>query len=384
MKADLRSEPWLTSDASKQVMSLLNDSGHGAWFVGGCVRNALIDAPVSDLDVTTTAHPETVTNLAENAGLKVIPTGIEHGTVTVICGGEPYEITTLRRDVATDGRRATVAFADTIEEDAARRDFTMNALYADAQGNISDPTGGIADLAVRRIRFIGDASERIREDYLRSLRFFRFYAWYGDVSEGPDAEALAAISMNLDGLETLSKERIGAEILKLLSAPDPAPAMASMQQTGVLTHILPGADTGILAQLVHIEGDIPADPIRRLACIGGEDLAEKLRLSKAQSRVLELLRDELVSFRSVAEIAYRHGYEIAQNVSLLRANMAGMMVSEDDLNAAKTADQARFPVTAQDLMPAFSGKALGDQLKKLEQVWIDSGFTSTKSDLLSQ
>lgn len=384
MKTDLRNEPWLISDASKQVMSLLNDARHGAWFVGGCVRNALINAPVSDLDVTTTAHPEVVMSLAKGAGLKVIPTGIEHGTVTVICGGEPYEITTLRRDVATDGRRATVAFADTIEEDAARRDFTMNALYADAQGRISDPTSGIADLAVRRIHFIGDACERIREDYLRSLRFFRFYAWYGDVSEGPDPEALAAISMNLDGLETLSRERIGAEILKLLSASDPAPAVACMQQTGVLTHILPGAETGMLAQLVHIEGNIPVNPIRRLACIGGEEVAEKLRLSKAQSALLDLLRDHMASLTPVAEIAYRHSFDTARDVCLMRANMAGSMVSGADLDAAKSASQAQFPVTAQDLMSEYSGKALGDRLKKLEQAWIDGGFKATKDDLLSQ
>ncbi|MBI1493972.1 CCA tRNA nucleotidyltransferase [Halocynthiibacter styelae] len=384
MKTDLRNEPWLTSVASKQVMSLLNDAGHEAWFVGGCVRNALINAPVSDLDVTTTAHPEVVMSLAKGAGLKVIPTGIEHGTVTVICGGEPYEITTLRRDVATDGRRATVAFADTIEEDAARRDFTMNALYADAEGSISDPTGGIADLAVRCIRFIGDASERIREDYLRSLRFFRFYAWYGDVDEGPDPEALAAISMNLGGLETLSRERIGAEILKILSASDPAPAMACMQQTGVLTHILPGAETGMLGQLVHIEGNISVDPIRRLACIGGEDVAEKLRLSKAQNTRLDLLLDQMGSLTPVTEIAYRHSFEVARNVSLLRANMAGLMVADADLDAAKSASQAQFPVFAKDLMPEYSGKALGDQLKKLEQAWIDGGFKATKEDLLSQ
>lgn len=384
MKTDLKCEPWLTSSASKQVMSLLNDAGHGAWFVGGCVRNALINEPVADLDVTTTAHPEIVTNLAKNAGLRVVPTGIEHGTVTVVCEGEPYEITTLRRDVATDGRRATVAFAETIEEDAARRDFTMNALYADALGNISDPTGGIADLAVRRIRFIGDANERIREDYLRSLRFFRFYAWYGDVSEGPDPDALAAISVNLEGLETLSKERIGAEIIKLMSAPDPAPAMATMQQTGVLTHILPGAETGMLAQLVHIEENIAADPVRRLACVGGEDVAGMLRLSKAQHKALEHLRNEMASLTSLAEISYRYDFTMAQNVGLLRANMAGSVLPETELDAAKNTCNARFPVSAQDLMHAYSGKALGDQLKKLEQAWIASGFALTKDELLSQ
>ena len=184
-----------------------------------------------------------------------------------LVAGRVVEVTTLRRDVATDGRRAVVEFSSDMDADAARRDLTINALYAYPDGVVHDPMGGYDDLMARRIRFIGDAGHRIREDYLRSLRFFRFYAWYGDPDHGPDPDALAAISANLDGLETVSRERVGAEIKKLLTAPDPARATAAMAQTGVLSLILPGADAYCLALLVHFEGQAGAGPapIRRLA-----------------------------------------------------------------------------------------------------------------------
>ena len=365
-------------------MSMLNGAGYGAWFVGGCVRNALISEPVADLDIATDARPETVSNLAKSAGLKVIPTGIEHGTVTVMCEGIPYEITTLRRDVATDGRRATIAFAETMEEDAGRRDFTINALYADAQGVIFDPVSGLPDLRIRRLRFIGDADMRIQEDYLRSLRFFRFYAWYGDAAAGLDPEALAAIAANLDGLDSLSRERVGSEMLKLLNAPDPAPALCAMQQIGVMLRILPGADVSMLAVLVHLEGTLPPNPIRRLAIIGGEDVAKKLRLSKAHARDLELLCQEMISLTPIAELAYRNGYEFAQNVTLLRGVLAGMPLSATALDGLREASNATFPITAKDLTLRFSGKDLGDQLKALEALWIASNFQETKEDLLSK
>jgi poly(A) polymerase len=215
---------WLTRAETQDVLALLAAPGHRALPVGGCVRNALIGAPVADVDIATDALPETVIGLARAAGLKAVPTGIAHGTVTVVAGGLPFEITTFRRDVETFGRHAAIAFSTRIEEDAARRDFTMNALYACADGTVIDPLGGLPDALARRLRFVGSAPDRIREDYLRILRFFRFTAWYGDPAEGPDAEGLAACAALADGIDGLSRERIGAEMKKLLSAPDPAPA----------------------------------------------------------------------------------------------------------------------------------------------------------------
>ncbi|MEL6700687.1 MAG: CCA tRNA nucleotidyltransferase, partial [Pseudomonadota bacterium] len=213
---------WVTDAPARALFSGFADAGYEALFVGGCVRNALLSAPVSDLDVTTNAHPDQVMTLADQQGWRAIPTGIDHGTVTIIVDGTVYEVTTYRRDTDTDGRHATVAFSQDYAEDAQRRDFTMNALYAQPDGGVRDPVGGLADLAARRVRFIGQAEDRIQEDYLRILRFFRFHAWYG--ADAIDADGLAACAAHTDGIARLSKERITAEMAKLLAASDPGPA----------------------------------------------------------------------------------------------------------------------------------------------------------------
>ena len=200
---------WVTSASARKVCGMLTDAGHRALFVGGCVRNELLGAAVADIDIATDARPERVMDLAGPAGLYTVPTGIGHGTVTVVADGQPFEVTTFRRDVETDGRRAVVAFTDSLKADARRRDFTMNALYAKPDGKILDPLGGIDDLRHRRVRFIENAEARIREDYLRILRFFRFNAWYGDPESGLDSEGLAACAALSEGLETLARERIG-------------------------------------------------------------------------------------------------------------------------------------------------------------------------------
>ncbi|SLN24809.1 CCA-adding enzyme [Pseudoruegeria aquimaris] len=377
---------WIEAPEAQAVMAVLADAGHEAYFVGGCVRNALLGAPVGDLDVTTRARPQETTALFEGQGFRVVPTGIDHGTVTVIAGGIPFEITTYRRDVETDGRRAVVAFADRIEEDAQRRDFTMNALYADASGHVSDPLGdGLADLDARRVRFIDDPAQRIREDYLRILRFFRFHAWYGDPEQGIDAEGLAACAENSAGIETLSAERIGAEMKKLLSAPDPAPSVASMQQAGVLAAVLPGADARGLPLLVAFEAEhgFPADPMRRLAVLGGEDVAARLRLSRQEARQLAQMREAIGSGEAPGALGYRLGAETARNVLLLRAALFEVPAAAADLDAVGAGAGAAFPVAAADLMPAYSGPALGARLKELEARWIASGFTLTRDELLA-
>lgn len=367
---------WLSSDASRAVTGMLERAGHQALFVGGCVRNALLDAPVSDLDISTDARPQRVMELAQSAGLKAVPTGIDHGTVTVVSGHAPYEITTFRRDVETDGRRAVIAFADTVEEDARRRDFTMNALYCDARGDVLDPLGGLPDLHARKVRFIDDAEQRIREDYLRILRFFRFTAWYGD---GFDPDGLSACAALADGIEGLAKERIGQEMLKLLAAPDPAPAVAAMAQSGVLWRVLPGADPVALAPLVHLEQGQATDPIRRLAALGGEDVPARLRLSKAQEGALATLTGGVGSIMNAAELGYRLGFEAARDVLLLRA--AVLVQPVEGIDAARHGAAQDFPLTARDLMPDLSGPALGAALKKAEAAWIGSGFTLDEAAL---
>lgn len=372
--------PWLTDAAAQQVCAMLTDAGHQAWFVGGCVRNTLLGEPVSDLDISTDAHPERVIALAKAAGLKPVPTGIDHGTITVVVDGHPFEVTTFRKDVETDGRRAVVAFADSMDDDARRRDFTMNALYADRTGQVADPLGGLPDLMARQVRFIEDADRRIKEDYLRILRFFRFHAWYG--RDDIDADGLSACAMNSAGIESLSRERVGQEVLKLLSAPDPAPALAAMQASGVLHRVLPGADAVPVAVLVHLEGEVGVlpDPIRRLAALGGQDVTERLRLSKADDRRLEKLRD---TDASPATLGYRFGADTARDRLLVLSAVLGQTLPPDDIAAAKHGAAQIFPLKAADLMDRYQGPALGRALKEAENRWLESDLTLTKDDLLA-
>lgn len=377
---------WLTDPAAQVVCRVLTDSGHQAYFVGGCVRNDLLGAAISDIDLATDALPETVMTLAQAAGLKAVPTGIEHGTVTIISSGLACEVTTFRRDIKTDGRRAVVAYSRSMEEDARRRDFTMNALYAAPDGQVFDPLGGLVDLGTRRVRFIESATDRIREDYLRILRFFRFHAWYGAPEMGLDPDGLAAVSGNSAGIDTLSRERVGYEALKLLAAPDPAPSVAAMEQAGVLARVLPGASAAPLAPLVHLEGEssTEADPIRRLACLGGgAGVKDSLRLSRKDLRRLSLLTNGMSGTEGAAELSYRHGADLARDMVLLRSAILSAPLPENMLAELAEGSAARFPVKAGDLAGSYAGAALGEQLRRLESRWVASGFRLTRAELLA-
>jgi poly(A) polymerase len=372
---------WIDHPGTQRLCNTLVQGGHQALFVGGCVRNTLLGVAVADVDLATDAAPEDVTRLCEDAGLKVVPTGFDHGTVTVIAEGISHEVTTFRRDVATDGRRATVAFATDIAEDAARRDFTMNALYACPDGTVIDPLGALPDLDARRVVFVGHPADRIREDYLRILRFFRFHAHYGDPAQGLDPKAMAAIADNLDGLDRVSRERIGHEMRKLLAAPDPAPALAAMQQSGVLAHVLPGAEARTLAPLVHLEQGAPPDWLRRLVALGGQNPGQALRLSRPEHRDWQTLHDHLCD--SPALVAYRLGATRARDCALIMAALTGQPLPCDLDAQIETGATATFPVKPADLMPTFTGAALGARLEQLEARFIASGFTLTRQDLLS-
>lgn len=380
---DPRLAPLLDDGPARRVLDLLAGGGHRAWIVGGAVRDALLGRPPGDVDVATDAPPERAVALALAAGLRTVPTGLDHGTVTILAGS-PVEVTTLRRDVTTDGRRATVAWGLDLAEDAARRDFTVNALYLAPDGTLLDPAGGLADLAARRIRFVGHPATRLREDYLRALRYFRFHAWHGDPAEGLDPDALDAIARNLDGLGTLSRERVGHEVLRLLAAPDPAPAVAAMRATGALARVLPGAGDGLLGPLVHVEEEagLPPDPLRRLAALGGEEVPDALRLSRAQARRLVRLSDGMGSAMGPGELGYRLGEEEALGVLALRAALSNALLDGAAAEAARRGAARRLPVAAADLAP-LSGPALGRRLDALERAWIDSGFTLPRSALLA-
>lgn len=377
------SADWLQSDASQRLLCAFSASGFQTLFVGGCVRNALLKKPVADLDVATAAPPHRTLEIAQKAGFRAVPTGIDHGTITVIVGDVTFEITSFRKDVETHGRRAVVAFSDNITDDARRRDFTMNALYVGADGVVVDPLGGLPDLMARRVLFIEDPDLRIKEDFLRILRYFRFHAWYGDQDAGMDAEALAAIAQNLDGLSMISKERIGAEVRKLLKATDPVRAVCAMETCGVLGQILPGSSAKHLGPLVHLEQG-HGDWQRRLLALGGQDVKNMLRLSNAEARRYDLGKQALSSGENHAVNAYRFGADVAWDAALNLAAILGTPPNPDTHTEIERGAGAHFPVTAKDLPPDFSGIALGAELRRLEDFWVNSGFEMTKSDVLAK
>jgi poly(A) polymerase len=350
-------------------------------FVGGCVRNSLMGQPVDDIDLATRLTPEIAMAALKAAGLKVVPTGLAHGTVTAVSKGDPYEITTLRRDVSTDGRNATVAFTEDWAEDAGRRDFRLNALYADADGAVFDPTGqGVADAAAGRIVFVGDPETRIREDYLRILRFFRFFAWYG--RSAPDAAGLAACAALSEGMVRLSAERVSKELLKLLKAPDPRPAVRAMETSGVLARVLPDAgDLAVFERLVDLTPDPvlrlsalwPADPVRVEAAARGLRLSnpERLRLVAAAGEAL----DPAMSERQGRAALYRLGRETFRDRILLAASALGADVS-GLLALAQVWPIPRLPVGGRQVAAAglAAGPDTGRALAVFEAGWIADDF----------
>ncbi|MBL4807057.1 MAG: CCA tRNA nucleotidyltransferase [Rhodobacteraceae bacterium] len=375
---------WLSDPATQTVFSMLTDAGFKAYAVGGCVRNAVFGVSVIDVDIATDALPKKVMALAKAAGLNPIPTGIDHGTITVVSSGTPFEVTSFRKDIATDGRRAVVAFSDNINDDAKRRDFTMNALYCTADGLIIDPLSGMQDAVDRNLIFIDDPDQRIREDYLRILRFFRFYALYCDPANGIDANGLAACAQNLDGLSSLSKERIGAEMRRLLGAADPSPAMAAMAQSGVLRQVLPIANPQYLAPLIALEeaNNIPPSWLRRLGVIGTKDARNALCLTRKEQKHLDQLAKAMAN-GGLSESSYRFSPTVALDATMIVAATLGSPMPTDFQQQIDLGATARFPISASDLMPDIpAGPKLGAELRRLENIWIKSGFLLDKSGLI--
>lgn len=358
-----------------ELAELIAALGHdNARYVGGAVRDTLLGIAVKDIDLATVLTPQDVIERLNAASIRAIPTGIDHGTVTAVLHGGPVEITTLRHDVSTDGRRATVAFATDWREDAARRDFTINALYADpATGEIFDYFGGLADLAARRVRFIGDARQRIREDHLRILRYFRFQARFG--SEPADAEAEAACAELAATLKGLSRERIGMEFLNLLSLPDPAPTAARMAELGVLEVILPKADVEALARLVGEEQrqDAAPDPIRHLAALlppepwVAEQVASRFRLSGAQKKRLVQAAERVSGPKDAHALAYHLGREEATDWLLLEGG---------DISPLKGWEIPTFPLKGGAIVArgVTAGPEVARILLMVEAHWVAEGF----------
>ncbi len=364
------------------------------------MRNSLLGLPVKDVDFATTATPEQVMEMAARAGLKTVPTGVAHGTVTVIAGGTPFEVTTLREDVKTDGRRAQVRFTRNWEEDARRRDFTINALYAGRDGKIYDPLGGQTDLAAARIRFIGDARQRIREDYLRILRFFRFNAEYGRGEF--DRAGLDAAVAERDGLERLSAERIRAEMLRILTAPRAEVALQVMADFGFLGVILGGVPRlDVFHALTQIElaWDRPADPMRRLAALAvfveedAERLSRRLRLSNNERQRLLACAGaasirRLPSEAEAKAMLYRLGYQAYEDQIMLAWALSNAVPADRAWHALLVLPEhwqaPVFPITGANLLAlgCEKGPVLGKMLEALENEWIESGFSLSREELL--
>ena len=384
----------MTAPETRKVMSALGN----ARFVGGAVRNALLGREITEVDIATPLRPDEVMKRIEAAGLKAVPTGIDHGTITAVSNGKPFEVTTLRRDVETDGRHAVVAFSEDWAEDAKRRDFTMNALYASADGEVFDTVGGVDDLKAGRVRFVGDPVTRIREDYLRILRLFRFHAWYGRGEIG--ADALRAAASEKAGIKGLSGERLQKEMLRLLEADDPMPSLRAMAATGILAEVLPGAlNLTRLERLIAIDTDnfFPPDTVLRLAVLlppgDGRAIADRLRLSNQQrDRLVDIsgVQEKIVSYLSIKEVRkllYVLGPARFRDRVFLKwaedTKASNAVQWRALLALADSWQRPRFPLTGENVKAAGvpEGPLIGRILGEVEEWWIDSDFTDDEFSL---
>ncbi len=388
-------QPWMQADGARRVMRALNAGApDSARFVGGCVRNALLGQPVADIDIATKWEPEEVSRRLKDADIAVHLTGIEHGTITAVANNQPYEITTLRRDVSTDGRRATVAFTTDWAEDARRRDFHVNALYCDLMGNLVDPTErGIADLRQQKIAFIGDADTRLQEDYLRILRFFRFNAWYG--SGKLDVDGLGACMRNRSGLESISVERIWSELKKLLAAKDPRVVVEAMSRTGVLQFVLPeaiGLDLFNALVALELEEHLEPDPYLRLLSLYPKEMdivaadVRRLKMSnREKNRLLTTASDETDFSKEFSAKNFRSTiYRIGKDVFLGRARLAWAVRGREAnhrywrvlLQSAEKYERPDFPISGEHIIAVGvpEGKPVGEVLRSVRNWWIEEDF----------
>jgi poly(A) polymerase len=394
---------WLTAPETRALIAALDAARPGgSRFVGGCVRNTLMGREVDDIDIATQLTPEQVTQIAKQAGFAAHPTGIEHGTVTVVVQHKPFEVTTLRRDVSTDGRRATVAFSESWEEDAQRRDFRLNALYADASGAIHDPTGGgLDDARAGRVIFIGDAHQRLREDNLRILRFFRFNAWY---CKGPlDPSGLSACADAVAGLDALSAERIWKETRKLLAAPDPRSAWEGMEAIEVRARALPELSNHTrLDALVRLEADLllPVEAMTRVAAAlrdqeSARALARRLKLSNEErDRLVAALGDEFkitsyLSLKEMRRVIYKLGNQAFRDrVMLAWAGAGGEKAQAWRALMAHGAmwTPPKLPLSGDEVMAAGvpAGPKVGEVMREVEAWWIDADFPDDKLSIVER
>jgi poly(A) polymerase len=392
---------WLTAGPLTRLLGVLDCDGEEARVVGGAVRNSLLGMPIAEVDVATTAVPEEVVKRVTGAGFRPVPTGIEHGTVTVVIDKRPFEVTTLRKDIETYGRHAKVEFGRDWKADAERRDFTINALSATRDGAVYDYTGGLDDLAHRRVRFIGDPAKRIAEDYLRILRFFRFHAAYG-TSDHPDATGLAACIAGRNGLDQLSRERVRMEMLKLVVAPHAVPTLISMTDAGLLLRVLGGVSyLASFENMAKVEAAIGTEPnaVRRLGALAvavpedAERLWQRLRLANNEYERLASMGEgwgrisPLYGEKAAKALLYRLRPQQFADRVLLGWARSQATAHDADWHGLATLPQRWtapvFPLKAADFMKrgVAQGPALGAALAAVEQAWIMAGFPDNASAL---
>ena len=385
MKIDKLKNNWLNQSSSQFLTKVFRDYGYQALFVGGCVRNSILNIPVVDIDMATDAFPEAIIKISKEHNIKFIPTGIEHGTITLIIDKIAYQITTFRSDITNDGRHAKVKFTTSLLLDASRRDLTINALYCDGYGQILDPLNALEDLNNNIIRFIGDSNKRITEDYLRILRFFRFQAIYGNKMLEIDSSALAACQEHKNKLATLSKERITSELHKLLLSDNPVRTMRKMIDTGVLNQIIKNCKISSFVSYIDAEKKykIKINWLGRLLSLHGKNIEEVLTFSRQELKMIKYIKRSMEENASVFEFSYYNGTEYGIIYLLLQNGRKKIALSKKLINNVSLIMTKKFPVTAKDLMPKLKGKKLGDELKRLETQWIKSDFTLSKNQLLS-
>ena len=381
MKIDL--DPQIPSGC-REVYGALVEAGHKVYFVGGCVRDAILGRKISDVDLATSAEPDEILGLTAEHGWRTVPTGVKYGSISILAEQNQFTVTSFRKDLQSDGRHPSIAFSDDITVDAGRRDFTMNALYASLDGEVIDPLDGLEDLLAGRVRFIGEPRDRIREDYLRMLRFFRFHIHYGGNRAEPDRSSLEAVREMSDRVERLSRERIGQEILRMLEAREPSRGVLPMERVGLLGRILPGSAAVDLPNLERLEWkfNVEPDSLRRLVSLGGCDVAKALRLSRESAKYVKVLSAAKRGFEPPSALGYKLGRQLAADTVLLRAAERNEEPEADFLETVGQAASQVFPLAAEDLMPDYLGPALGKKLAELEKIWVESGFSVDRNALL--
>ena len=384
MKKKILKDDWLSHPSINYLSTVFQRSGYEILFVGGCIRNTILKKQVNDVDIATAATPEEIIKICKKNNIKAIPTGVKHGTITIVIDEKTYQITTFRIDEKNDGRHASVKFIDSLELDASRRDLTINALYCDVDGKIIDPLKAFGDLRLGIVRFIGDPNKRILEDHLRILRFFRFYALYGDKKKNLNPTALDACKKHRKKLKKISKERVTLEVKKLLAASQPISTIKNMDKINILNQIIGNCEIGPFIKYVDFEQKykIQISWLGRLLSLQNNSDYKMILLTKKENRIITKLNEAILKNVDPIEFSYYNGIELGLIYSLLQNSFEKRELNKSLINQISSITTNLFPVKAADLGPKYHGKEIGNKLYELESKWIKSKFKLSKAQLL--